>query len=274
LTDVHNQAMNARGGGGDLVGRYNAYMRWAHESVRVLRRQVTPDSLDRLVLTRTYWALQAQAASVVGPVGELVETELEDRVTVLDQARQDLDREIARWSRPGLLVVADSSFYIHHAEKLEQLDLREHLKIREEPVRLLLPILVVDELDNLKESKDPRVRWRARYTLAVVDRVLQDPFRGRVREEDFSVLQSGGIPRGEITIELVFDPAGHVRLPINDDEIIDRALAIQTLAMRPVTLLTYDTGQSTRARAAGLREVKIPQPAEGPEPQEAVSRRR
>jgi hypothetical protein len=59
------------------------------------------------------------------------------------------------------------------------------------------------------------------------------------------------------TIEMIFDPPGHVRLPINDDEIIDRALAIEPLADRKVTLLTYDTGQSTRARNAGLQMVKL-----------------
>lgn len=65
--------------------------------------------------------------------------------------------------------------------------------------------------------------------------------------------------RGQITIELVFDPPGHTRLPINDDEIIDRALAIEALAGGTVTLLTYDTGQSTRARSAGLKVVKLSQ---------------
>jgi hypothetical protein len=59
------------------------------------------------------------------------------------------------------------------------------------------------------------------------------------------------LTRSEVTIELVFDPPGHTRLPINDDEIIDRALAIATLADRNVTLLTYDTGQSTRHVALG-----------------------
>ncbi|MGH3124112.1 MAG: hypothetical protein ACRDND_24260 [Streptosporangiaceae bacterium] len=49
-------------------------------------------------------------------------------------------------------------------------------------------------------------------------------------------------------------------MPINDDEIIDRILVIQALAGREVTLVTYDTGQSTRARAAGLRVRKLNQP--------------
>lgn len=59
---------------------------------------------------------------------------------------------------------------------------------------------------------------------------------------------------------MVFDAPGHVRLPINDDEIIDKALVIQPLAGREVTLLTYDTGQSTRARSAGLRVHKLTPP--------------
>ena len=68
-----------------------------------------------------------------------------------------------------------------------------------------------------------------------------------------------GLTRSELTIELVFDPPGHIRLRGNDDEIIDRALAIEALADRKVTLLTYDTGQSTRARNAGLQFVKLSQ---------------
>ena len=68
-----------------------------------------------------------------------------------------------------------------------------------------------------------------------------------------------GLTRSEVSSELVFDPSGHVRLPIDDDEIIDRALAIEPLADGKVTLLTYDTGQFTRARNAGLQVVKLSQ---------------
>lgn len=71
-----------------------------------------------------------------------------------------------------------------------------------------------------------------------------------------------GLMWNEITIELVFDPPGHVRLPINDDEIIDRALAIEPVADRKVTLLTYDTGQSMRARSVGLQVIKLSKKAE------------
>lgn len=70
------------------------------------------------------------------------------------------------------------------------------------------------------------------------------------------------MPSGEVTIEILFDPPGHVRLPITDDEIVSRILAIEPLAGRPVTLVTYDTGQATRGRTAGLQVSKLSKPAD------------
>jgi hypothetical protein len=94
---------------------------------------------------------------------------------------------------------------------------------------------------------------------AVLDRLSADGV-GRARLRAGGVVPGpDGLTRGEVTIELVFDPPGHVRLPGNEDEIIDRAFAVEPLADRKVTLLTYDTSQSTRARNAGLRIVKLSQ---------------
>jgi len=40
------------------------------------------------------------------------------------------------------------------------------------------------------------VPYRASYTLAFLDKILEQSGHGVVREEDFSALSSGGIPRG------------------------------------------------------------------------------
>jgi hypothetical protein len=74
------------------------------------------------------------------------------------------------------------------------------------------------------------------------------------------------MPSGAITVEIVFDPPEHVRLPIVDDEIIDRALMVQVYAGRAITVVTYDTGQSTRARRVGLPTKKLLDAPEGDEP--------
>ena len=157
-------------------------------------------------------------------------------------------------------VVLDTSVYINHPEKFEEMDFARMIGVCEEPIHILVPIVIVDELDGLKHNGRDKARWRAGYTLAILDRVLQNPTaQARLRDQDFSTPRSGGIPRGEITIELVFDQPGHVRLPINDDEIIDRVVAIQPLAGRDITVVTFDTGFSMRARQAGLVAINLAQ---------------
>lgn len=73
-------------------------------------------------------------------------------------------------------------------------------------------------------------------------------------------------------LDLLFDPPGHARPPINDDEIIDRALAAQALAGTALTLLTFDTSQAARARNAGLQVSKLTVPA-GEEPADTRTRK-
>ncbi|MFG3172292.1 hypothetical protein [Streptomyces sp. NPDC048200] len=70
-----------------------------------------------------------------------------------------------------------------------------------------------------------------------------------------------------MSLEVIFDEPGHNRLP-HDDEIVDRAAAVQAVAGRPVPTLIYDTGQATRARFAGLTVEKFhedPEPAVEPD---------
>jgi hypothetical protein len=265
LEYVHTEVGNVRTRGHTAVDLYNSYIAWVNESVRMLRHQVSPEDLERLVLTKRCWLLQSMAGSVVGPVALLVETEIDDRMTALQLACGALRSQIQRWSDPGAFVVPDTSFYCH-GDKLEDWDVSTLLATRHEPVHLLFPMVVVDELDRLKQSKDDHVRWRARHTLEVLDRVLSEGHAGPFRDADFTGVETGQTPKGKVTMEVVLDTPGHSRLPIADDEIVDRALAIQTLAGRPVTMVTCDTGQSHRARIRGLQCVKLPMPP-GPEPQ-------
>lgn len=67
---------------------------------------------------------------------------------------------------------------------------------------------------------------------------------------------------------MLFDKPGHVRLPDEDDEIVDRALAVHAIAAGAVQLVTYDTGMSMRAKWAHLPVLKLRTDAgTGPEPE-------
>ena len=128
---------------------------------------------------------------------------------------------------------------------------------------VIVPLIVLDELDGLKQrGSDLRRKWRACYTLAVLDNVFsRSATRGVLRKA------AADGTRGTVYVDILFDPPRHERLPINDDEIIDRALAAQGLAGAPVTLLTFDTGQAARARQSGLTVKKLTKPL-GVEPED------
>lgn len=270
LREVHQSAEDVYNAAHPPSIRLLEYLRWANKTVRLLRAQISSADMDALVLTRGHAALVSgisDLSAVVahdpqrtgGVVGDLVDLELTERIAALDDAMQDLAQLLTRWSDGIRYVLPDSSFYIHHPQKVEDADFADLLGLSpSEPVCLLFPMAVIDELDALKGSKNPRTRWRSGYTLAVLEGILSNAGRGTLRPVDTSTLPETGTFRAEISAEILFDQPGHVRLPHADDEIIDRALGAHVLAGRHgVTLLTYDTGQATRARSTGLHVLKL-----------------
>lgn len=180
----------------------------------------------------------------------MISAEIDTQSDRFDSLAAELDFARRLFDGAGTCLVPDTSFFIEHDKKIEEVDFHE-LTQSSGPVRLLIPMVVIDELDRLKRGAKSTVRWRAGYSVAVIDRVIADPpLPGILRAREQMP------PRGEVTLQAVLDPHGHRRMPINDDEIVDRCLACRPYA-QSLTLLTYDTGQSTRARAAGLKVTKL-----------------
>ena len=104
-------------------------------------------------------------------------------------------------------------------------------------------------------SSNRHVKWRAWHALGFIYEKLKDADHpAQIQPPDPQKR------RGPVVMELILDPPGHVRLPIDDDEIVDRAQSIGGLTESRVTLITFDTGQSLRARNADLRIVKLAKP--------------
>jgi hypothetical protein len=250
------------GGSGPAHDRLTAYVEWTTTAMQQLGNQISSADLDRLVLTPGYGRLLSAVGRLTGldaatqrVLNGMVSLELAQRTEEFGAACDTLESQIQSWSgQTAAFVVPDTSVYIESPDKLEDLDFAPLIDLdwSATPIRVLVPIVVVDELDGLKKIKDPHVRWRAGHTLGLLDQVFaKNTGPATLRAADTAR------SRGYIRMEMVFDPPGHVRLPINDDEIVDRVLAIQPLVGRPVTLVTFDTGQSTRARAAGLTVTKL-----------------
>ena len=234
----------------------------------MLHNRIKAADIDRLILTRGYDRLLTVAGSLTGTdtgtqrvLNGLIDMELRLRTEALDEIIKDLQSLNPQWCADDLYAVLDTSVYIEHDDKLEKLDITPELTaFPDKRLHLLVPIVVIDELDGIKNKGEDFKRWRAGYTLGVLERIFSSKQRmpGLLRNGEQGV-------RGAIDMEILYDPPGHVRLPINDDEIVDRALAARPLAGKPVTLVTFDTKQTFRAREADLPVVKLTKPL-GDEP--------
>ncbi|MFE7869448.1 PIN domain-containing protein [Micromonospora humida] len=261
LAGLHQQLVNLRGGGGQTAfQRATQYIDWAQEARRMLRNQVRPDEAEHLVPTKSWEAaLTAMIVASHSSVGArvlngLVSAELDERIHVFDQALADLTQAMEGFTRPGKLVVIDTNCFIEYRDKLEDLDLAAEMCVVDN-IHIIVPMVVIDELDGLKRVHDKK--WRASYTLAYLDKILPAPDQlGFIRPDPQRVTASGE-SRDLTTVQILFDPPGHVRAPIADDEIVDRAVTVRSLAGRGVWLATIDTGMALRGRAAGLNVLKL-----------------
>ncbi|MFG2821689.1 PIN domain-containing protein [Kitasatospora sp. NPDC048365] len=269
LSRVHEKVSNLYTSGPHTAfERLISYLEWADEAAGLLAPLLAPKDVDSLVFTRRYEQIFGKLEVLASPdlvrlANGMLNIELRQRTEDLAIAVASLSQAIRFRVQPTLNVVFDTSMFFRHPEKLELLSFRDVTKVFDGTLNLMVPIAVIDELDRLKDSRDRHVRWRAGHTLGVLDGLFRSGVSSAVyRQPDFSETAAGGLPHPKVTVEVLVDPPGHVRLPDTDDEIIDRALAVQPIAASPVKLFTYDTGQALRARHAGLAVKKLALPQE------------
>ena len=270
LRGIHSKIGDAANVQGSAVARATAYLGWANNSVRMLEHRVSAADISRLVLTSGYeriltatGILSGDDTATKGVLTGLLRREIERQGELLEEAIKGLQEQILRWPPNRLYAVADTSFYIKHEHKLEDIDFADLVRATwpDTVITLIVPIIVMDELDGLKDrAPSPHAKWRAAYTLAFFDRIFTKPGAQ-------GILQQPAADRRGILADIFFDPPRHERLPIADDEIIDRALAAQGLTGTTVTVVTFDTGQAARARNAGLDVNKLSKPL-GEEPED------
>lgn len=218
LSGVHITAMNLQQPYGNAFEGLLAYLEWATESARMLRSQISDRDLAQLVFTDRYRSLLGSCGTLAGSaqqrlVNGLVQLEVTERVEAFEAAVAALDAQIGRWSKREVFVVADSSFYIPNAVKLADVDLHAILDVPPwQVMRLLFPIVVVDELDDLKDASKQRARWRAAHTLGLLDGVLDGGTHGILHAGEHTAHDSE--TRGRVNLEIVLDPPGHVRLGV------------------------------------------------------------
>jgi rRNA-processing protein FCF1 len=163
----------------------------------------------------------------------------------LKRIREQLESVASCARGAGTVVVPDTNVFAHCGTVS---DINWRALAGGTTVRIIVPHVVVDELDDLKRTgRDKDVRLRVRTAISALKQVLGDTSAG-------SAARVGD----GVTVAILPDPPGHQRLPSNDEEICDRALVVRQFTA-PVLLATNDMGMHVRAHAFGLEVLEVPE---------------
>jgi PIN domain len=146
---------------------------------------------------------------------------------------------------PGAVVIPDTSAFIE-GDGLMDADWSRVANIPEgDLVRVVIPVLVIEELDENKRHRSNRVMERARETLNALWHLP---------------VTAGGqrVVRAGITVEVLLDDPWHRRRPVNDVEIVDRAAYVRELTGSRITVAACDYAMLFRAQEVGLTAVHLP----------------
>ena len=246
LTDLDN----VRGSGAMGEDRRRSYLAWATTAANMLRGVVTSDERAHLVLTDRYRIL-LDVGLGDREMNALVDLELDDRRTVWQALLAAATAWRARWADAGVVVVVDTNIFLHHEQLFTAIDWHKIMSSHTSAdgvVRVVVPLLVIDELDKNKRNNRPATQVRARATLREFDALLANGNQ----EVD---LQPA--PR-RVTFDVLVDDLDHVRLSDNDSELIACTRLLADLVHpAPLWLVTADTGMAVRAQAIGLTVHKL-----------------
>jgi rRNA-processing protein FCF1 len=225
------------------------YFSWAADSFKYISRQLEREHVEQLIFTAHYWSLRA-SDGMLNAGSARIREELEDRVAALEELAIEAASLDRRWSVGGLIAVPDTNVFLHNHLEFHKIDWPTELDSRGD-VRIVVPAVVLRELDKHKRSRDKDTHTRARITLRELEgRLSLDP-------ERFVTLRERDANQRVTTVEALLDPLDHRSLPDADGEIVERALYVKELSGRQVTVATSDTTMRFMARAQGLAVVRL-----------------
>jgi hypothetical protein len=239
LNDLAERGARFEGATGQPLLVQNDYLVWTENAEMVLARFfVEPDLASELRTTR-YWHIRTMPNMPVRPY-PLIGAEAAFQTAKLLETADRLAEFVKLAGQPGAVLLLDTNTFMH-CTQFPDVDWRT--EFNEDMVRLVVPLIVLDELDDKTFSGNSRLAKRADKVLRQFDRFMEAIVR-----DGFATV------REKVTIEVLADEDGHRRRGNNDTELLDRAEFLQQVIEQPVTIVTTDRGMRVRA---GARDIVV-----------------
>lgn len=218
------------------------YLRWAEDAERMLTNVLDVSLVSEILHTTRYWSLRTSRSDDLR-LTPTVLVEMESRRQHLERLVKELDLEQQRWSGgSATIVIPDTNTFLREGEPFEGINWPTVLRSDVE-VRLVVPLVVIHELDRLKRQGNSATAKLARAALRWLNSTLPDDPAGR------SAPLSTATPI--VTIE-AYPHDGPARPADADEVIIEVTRWLGIVAGLPTMLVTRDLGMRIRSRAAGV----------------------
>lgn len=222
---------------GQMSGPYadprGAYLDWANSTYEHLRGQFADIELAEQVFSKRYWSIAE--SGIADRVAQSVTVEIKAQSDRLRTLQGLLERYRSVGDRPGHPTVLDTNVLIQFL-RMDQVPWASI--VGDKVVRLIIPTIVLDEIDQKRYSDSRRTRERARRATDPLDE----------RQHELEVQGYAAIAHG-VSVEYFIEPTPR-RLGSNaDQDILDAAEFFAAAANRSVSLVTADRGFRVRAVA-------------------------
>ncbi len=225
------------------ASRLMNYVAWVNSTEKQLRNVFSDVEVVHQLRTTAYWAIREshhQAYRVL----DLISTEVTEQMSwlyaLIDRLRAIQHRLDAA---PGRATVVDTNVLLHYQPPWY---VEWPTVAGEQEVRLVLPLRVVEELDEKKYTSRGDLADRARGLLSQLWQRLGES-------------AGGPVPlRENTTIEVPVEDGRRERSLDADEEILDSCEQLRNVGRAPI-LVTGDTGMSLRAKARRLDVMRMPE---------------
>ncbi len=223
---------------------HGKYLQAVERLERVMSHYFVDFGWYERLYSQGYWAVREMSEGAVRPL-PLLQAESSRLIRWLEGIERELSRIVVQdeWDEEGIpRLLLDTSALVREGS-FDTFDWSELAGGSTRRVRLIIPILVVREMDDLKDSGKSS---KARPRLRKIFEILNDSGRGPA-----PISKSN-------TLELLMDPPGHVRLTSHDAEIVRRATYLSGRQGGPFQLVTGDYTMLATAKADGIAAVLTP----------------